>query len=83
VFFRDIDASAVIPSRGNQPYSTRIVDPNGNPLSQFYGIDLGSGIVLGSGNPGDEGKQLGVSLTVKAAGKGNKYATVYVTPPQP
>jgi immune inhibitor A len=83
LYFRDIDASAVIPSRGNQRYSTRIVDANGNPLPQLYGIDLGNGIILGSGNPGDEGKQLGVTLTVKAAGKDNTYATVYVTPPQP
>jgi immune inhibitor A len=84
LFFRDIDASAVIPSRGNQKYSTRIVDANGNPLTALYGLTLNGGlIVLGSGNPGDEGKQLGVSLTVKAAGKGNTYATVHVTTAQP
>jgi immune inhibitor A len=81
--FRDIDASAVIPSRGNQSYSTRIVDANGNPLTALYGLSLGGAHVTGSGNPGDEGKQLGVSLTVTRVGKGNTYATIHVTPPQP
>ena len=84
LWFRDIDASAVIPSRGNQQYSTRIVDADGNPITALYGRKLLGGlIVLGSGNPGDEGKQLGVSLTVTGAGKGNTYATVHVTPSQP
>ena len=83
LFFRDIDASAVIPSRGNEYYSTRIVDSAGNALTDFYGIDLGGGHVTGSGNPGDEGKQLGVSFTVMKASKGNTYATVRVTPATP
>ena len=32
---------------------------------------------LGTGNPGDEGKQLGVTFTIVRAGKGNTYATVH------
>ena len=40
-FFRDVDASTVVPSVGNAPYSTRVVDANGNPLPAFYGADLG------------------------------------------
>ena len=31
LFFRDIDGSVVIPSRGNEFYSTRVVDSDGQP----------------------------------------------------
>jgi hypothetical protein len=51
LFFRDIDASVVIPSEGNKPYSTRIVNENGITLNDLFGVDLGSNIVLGNGNP--------------------------------
>jgi immune inhibitor A len=80
IFFRDIDASTVVPSVGNAPYSTRVVDSNGNPLPQFYGVDLGIGSLLGSGNPGDEGVAFGVRLTVLRAANDNSYATVHVVP---
>jgi immune inhibitor A len=80
LFFRDIDASAVIPSAGNQPYSTRVVDAEGNPLTDWYGEDLGAGIVLGSGNPGDEGVDMGVRIRLEKAGKNNFYAKVRIDP---
>jgi immune inhibitor A len=83
VFFRDIDASTVIPSRGNQYYSTRIVDSNGNPLPSLYGFSLGGGHFTGTGNPGDEDKEYGVSFTIVRAGQGNAYATVHVTTATP
>jgi immune inhibitor A len=35
LFYRDADASTVVPSQGNAPYSTRVVDANGNPLPQY------------------------------------------------
>ena len=66
LFFRDIDASVVIPSRGNELYSTRVVDSAGKPVPGLYGLDVGGGFLLGTGNPGDEGKQLGVSFTHRA-----------------
>jgi len=83
LFFRDIDASVVIPSRDNQPYTTPIVDADGNLLPDFFGIDLGNGIFTGTGNPGDEGKQYGVSFTIVRVAKDNSYATVHVTPATP
>jgi hypothetical protein len=43
----------VVPSKDNRRYTTRIVDENGNPLTDLYGTDLGDGIILGSGNPAD------------------------------
>ena len=35
--FRDQDGSVVIPSRRNQPYSTRVVDQNGDPVQVTVG----------------------------------------------
>ena len=82
--FRDQDASVVIPSRGNQPYSTRVVDQNGDPVPSLYGTKLLDGrVVLGSGNPGDEGKQLGVTLSVVKAAARNRSATIHVTAATP
>jgi immune inhibitor A len=79
VFYRDIDASTVIPSDGNQLYSTRLVDADGNPIPELYGIDLGAGnSITGSGNPADDGVALGVSIEVKNAKKDR--ATLYVVP---
>ena len=80
LFFRDVDASVVIPSKGNQSYSTRLVDKNGNPLTALYGIEVLPGHFTGTGNPGDEGKQIGVKFMIKRVGLGSKYATVFVTP---
>jgi immune inhibitor A len=87
-FFRDIDASVVLPSKDNATYTTRVVDQNGNPLPQLYGVDLlGSGSVLGTGRP-DQGTDpenptdlsLGVKFDIKNVGQGDKSATITVTP---
>jgi immune inhibitor A len=88
LFFRDIDASVVVPSAGNQRYTTRIVDADGNLITGLYGLDLGSGIILGSGNPADGNLaeaspvdlSMGVSFTIKNVGNGNAYATITVDP---
>ncbi|WP_308170151.1 immune inhibitor A domain-containing protein [Acrocarpospora catenulata] len=61
LFYRYRDGSVVVPSRGNQPYSTRIVNPDGSPATELYGEDV-NGFLLGSGNPGDEGKAAGVQI---------------------
>jgi immune inhibitor A len=78
LFYRDIDASVVVPSEGNGFYSIRIVDPSGNLLPEYFGLDLGGGIVLGTGNPADDGVAIGVSIEVKNAKKDR--ATVFVVP---
>ncbi len=83
-YARDNDASVVVPSRNNAPYTTRVVNPDGTPATQFYGVTLGGGaIVLGTGNPGDQGVNYGVSLTVKRTAFDNKVATVKVTSARP
>jgi len=70
LYWRDIDASAVVPAQGD--YTTRITDLDYNPLYGLYGIDIG-GTVLGSGNPGDDEVQFGLHLAVlKQADDGSK-----------
>ena len=90
LFYRDIDASVVLPSRDHEWYSVRMVDPDGNPLPGFYEIDVFGGDtgVLGTGNPGDglfvvsdpQDLSWGVSFSIKGVGTGNKYATIWVDP---
>ena len=80
-YARDNDASVVLPSRDNAPYTTRVTNPDGSPAPEFYGVTLGGGaIVLGTGNPGDAGVNYGVSLTIKKAARDNSSATIFVTP---
>ncbi|MBM7492063.1 immune inhibitor A [Micromonospora luteifusca] len=80
-YARDNDASVVLPSRNNAPYTTRVTHPDGSPAPEFYGVTLSGGaIVLGTGNPGDQGVNYGVSLTIKKAARDNSSATIFVTP---
>ncbi|MGC4886343.1 immune inhibitor A domain-containing protein [Micromonospora sp. DT227] len=82
-YARDNDASVVVPSKGNQQYTTRVVNPDGTPATDYYGSTLGGGaIVLGTGNPGDAGVGYGTSIIIKRAAKDNAYAQVYVVPPR-
>ena len=81
LFFRDLDASTVVPSVGNVVYSTRVVDPSGNPVPALYGaVPLGFTSPLGTGNPADAGVAIGVSIEVTRVAKDNSYATVHVVP---
>jgi immune inhibitor A len=86
LFFRDVDASVVVPSRDHRRYTTRIVDENGNPLTDLYGTDLGDGIILGSGNPADGNPldtpvvdlSLGVEFVVRRVAGSNQWAVIGV-----
>ncbi|MEU0571212.1 immune inhibitor A domain-containing protein [Nonomuraea sp. NPDC005983] len=81
--YRDFDASAVVPSKGDQPYTTRVVHAaDGSPATELYGQKLPNGAVLGTGNPGDEGKALGVQFNLLAPLPGNLGAIVQVVPPK-
>ncbi|MGH3080901.1 MAG: immune inhibitor A domain-containing protein [Gaiellaceae bacterium] len=89
LFFRDIDASVVLPSRDNRRYTTRTVLPDGTPDTASYGLNV-SGSRLGTGNPADghapehtDDVSLGVSFEVVRVAKNNTYATVHVTPAKP
>jgi immune inhibitor A len=81
LFYRHRDASVVIPSRDEQPYTTRVVNPDGSPATELYGENI-AGHILGTGNPGDEGKQLGVKLRLLSPLPGNLGVLVHVTPPK-
>ena len=83
VFFRDVDASTAVPSQGNAPYSTRVVDANGILLPAFFGADLGSNIVLGTGNPADDGVSFHTTFQVMEVKNGNVAAKIHIVPPTP
>jgi immune inhibitor A len=75
LYWRDIDASAVIPAQGD--YTTKITDLEGNPLYGLYGIDIG-GTVLGSGNPGDDGVQFGLHIGIEKRAANGSWGMVKV-----
>ncbi|MDF2091978.1 immune inhibitor A [Knoellia sp. 3-2P3] len=82
LFWRDIDASVVVPSKDNAAYSTRIVNPDGSPATGLYGYDLGF-TKLGTGNPADSGVGYGTSVQVAKSLFGNQAAQIKITPPTP
>jgi immune inhibitor A len=79
-FWRDIDASAVVPSAGFQPYTTPIVDKDGNLLPGMFGLNFGF-TVTGTGNPADAGVAFGTEIEVAKAFPGNTAGLIKVTPP--
>jgi immune inhibitor A len=82
IFFRDIDASTVVPSVGNEQYSSRVVDADGNPLPEWYGTDIGIG-VFGTGNPADDGVAYNTVIQVVKSKDGNRIGLIRVVPPTP
>jgi immune inhibitor A len=92
-FFRDSDASTVVPSLDNTMYSTRVVDKDGTVLYRLFGTGLGGGHVLGTGNPTDgrpaipdedygtyADLSLGVKIRILKTGDKNKQAWVNIRP---
>ncbi|MFK4762845.1 immune inhibitor A domain-containing protein [Microbacterium sp. ZW T5_45] len=75
------DASVVVPSVGGAPYTTRVVNPDGSPATDVYGLDLGF-TVLGTGNPADSGVGYGTVVTVKKSMQNNTAALITVTAPR-
>ncbi|BDZ54656.1 immune inhibitor A domain-containing protein [Agromyces marinus] len=80
LFYRDRDASVVVPSVGNAPYSVPLYHMDGTPATEYYGVDIGLG-PFGSGAPADDGVGFGTVITVKKALQGNTAALIEVTPP--
>lgn len=81
LFYRYVDGSVVVPSLGNAPYSTRIVNADGSPATDLYGTDLGF-TTLGTGNPADAGVGYGTVIEVKKADRRNTTAQIKITPPR-
>jgi immune inhibitor A len=80
LFFRDADASVVLPSEGNAPYSVRIVNRKGKVLPNLFGIDFGGGVFSGTGNPGDDDVNFGVGFELLQSHAQNQWVEVQVTP---
>jgi immune inhibitor A len=76
-FFRDVDASVVVPNRGNATYPVRVVDERGRPVKELYGEDIGLGVPLGDGNPTDP---FGVELRVLKSSKRDMVGLIRVQP---
>ncbi len=76
-FFRDVDASTVLPNRDAAPYSVRVVDSRGRALPELYGTDLGLGYPLGNGNPT---QPYGVKVEVLKSQKKNQVGKIRITP---
>lgn len=83
LFYRDADASTVVPSQDNAPYSVRIVDQRGALIPELFGEDIGAATPLGTGNPADDGVGYGTVVTVSKAKAGNMSALIKITPPTP
>jgi immune inhibitor A len=82
LFYRDVDASAVVPSRGNQPYSTRVVKSDGSPARKLYGSDIGVATPLGSGDPGGDNVAYGTRIRLVETTNNNQVALIEVSPPK-
>jgi immune inhibitor A len=80
LFYRDRDASTVVPSVGNAQYTTPLYDLEGNRLPAYDGADVGLG-PFGSGNPADSGVGYGTVISVTKTFDGNTSALVSITPP--
>ncbi|MGW9183196.1 immune inhibitor A domain-containing protein [Agromyces sp. NPDC055661] len=80
LFYRDRDASTVVPSVGNALYTTPLYDLQGNRLPAYDGLDIGLG-PFGSGNPADSGVGYGTAIQVKKSMDDNRAALISVTPP--
>jgi immune inhibitor A len=82
IFYRDIDASTVVPSRGNAQYTTRTVNAAGVLLPEFFGFEYDNA-VLGTGNPADAGVGFHTQVQVMEVKSGNTAAKIHIVPPTP
>jgi immune inhibitor A len=80
LYYRDRDASTVVPSLGNAQYTTPLYDLVGNRLPAYDGLNVGLG-PFGSGNPADSGVGYGTIIKVTKAMDGNRAALIEITPP--
>lgn len=81
VYFRDQDASVVVPSVDNAAYTVRITDERGNLLPDYFGRNYGIGAITGTGDPEDAGVGYGTVVSLKKSLQGNTAALIDITPP--
>jgi immune inhibitor A len=76
LFFRDQDASVVVPSLGGADYDWRVVWPDGSPATDFYGGGLGTGNPIDGLFGIDENSvSLGTQIEIANTAKDNSWAT--------
>jgi immune inhibitor A len=76
LFFRDQDASVVVPSLGGADYDWRVVWPDGSPATDFYGGGLGTGNPIDGLFGIDENSvSLGTQIEIVNTAKDNSWAT--------
>ncbi|NIS81985.1 MAG: M6 family metalloprotease domain-containing protein [Anaerolineales bacterium] len=77
LYWRDFDASVVVPSHEGTPYTWRVVWPDGSPATDFYGLVI-AGYELGSGNPADSGVEIGTYVEIQNVANDDSWATVHL-----
>jgi immune inhibitor A len=84
-YFRDQDASVVVPSVGGADYDWRIVWPDGSPATDFYGFGWGSGnpidgLTAGEYDPNvpNVGVELGTQVEIVNVANDNTWVTVHI-----
>ena len=84
-FFRDRDASVVVPSAGGAPYDWRVVWPDGSPAEAFYGGGWGTGDPIDGFTPGaydpdapNASVAFGTQVEILNVAKDNTWAVVHI-----
>jgi immune inhibitor A len=84
-FFRDQDASVVVPSYGGADYDWRVVWPDGSPATDFWGGGWGSGDPADGFTPGaydpdvaNEGVEIGTYIKLQRVARNNTWANVHI-----
>jgi len=84
-FFRDRDASVVVPSLGGADYDWRVVWPDGSPAYDFWGGGWGSGDPQDGFTPGpydpdnpNEGVEIGTYIEVQNVANNNSWANFHI-----
>jgi immune inhibitor A len=85
-YFRDQDASVVVPSVGGADYDWRVVWPDGTPATDFWGGGWGSGnpidgFTAGAYDPDvpNDSVAIGTQVEIRNVAKDNSWATVHVS----
>jgi immune inhibitor A len=84
-YFRDQDASVVVPSLGGADYDWRVVWPDGSPAYDFWGGGWGSGNPADGFTPGaydpdnpNEGVEIGTNIQILNVAKDYSWVNVHV-----
>ena len=84
-YFRDRDASVVVPSYGGADYDWRVVWPDGSPATDFWGGGWGSGdpqdgFTAGAYDPDvpNEGVEIGTYIELQRVAKDSTWANVHI-----